>query len=60
MVYSVKSFTAASSDWCMLKKGIPAITIETGGGYSHPLSIKEFETIFEKCRNIYLAAALLY
>ena len=60
MVYSVKSFTAASSDWCMLKKGIPSITIETGGGYSHPLSINEFEAIFEKCRNIYLAAALLY
>lgn len=49
------SFTAASSDWCMLVKNIPSVTIETGKGVC-PLPLSEFESIFSSCKHIFLAA----
>lgn len=55
-LYYADSFTAASSDWCMLVKNIPSITIETGKGVC-PLPLSEFENIFSSCRDIFLAVS---
>lgn len=55
-LYYADSFTAASSDWCMLVKNIPSITIETGKGVC-PLPLSEFESIFSSCKNIFLAVS---
>lgn len=55
-LYYADSFTAASSDWCMLAKGIPSITVETGKGVC-PLPLEQFESIFTSCKHMFLAAA---
>lgn len=53
------SFTAASADWVMLEKGIPAVTVESGRG-SNPLPIRDQSGIFASLRDVLLAVAEKY
>ena len=34
---SENSFVGAAADWVMIEKGVPAVTVETGGGAHNPL-----------------------
>ena len=50
------SFTSASADWCMLVKGIPSVTVETGIG-NCPLPYSSYAGIYEDIRDILLIVA---
>lgn len=53
-----KNSTGGYKDWCVLKKDIPAYTIEVGEDLlSHPIGIEELDAIYQK--NKYLPLALL-
>ena len=58
---SIQSATDAAgcSDYYVLKEGIPAITIENGGGQC-PLSINEFESIWNSNKELLPALAAFY
>ena len=49
---------AAFDDWCTMKRGIPSVTVETGGVLSTcPLSIAEFPAIWTAMRPLWMCVA---
>lgn len=57
--YSIKYESrgvAAFDDWCILKKNIPSVTVETGISVC-PLPIEEFEKIWNDNRDLWAAVA---
>ena len=53
------SFVGASTDWAMVEKFIPAVTVESGRG-TNPLPISDQPGIAAKLKNVLLAVAQLY
>ena len=54
------SFLGAAADWAMIEKGIPAVTVETGGGVHNPLPAEQLPEIASLLRDLYLAVAAAY
>lgn len=50
---------ASYSDWCALKKGLIAVTVETGVG-TCPLPIEQFETIWQDNYDLLIRSAMYF
>ena len=52
---------AAFEDWCVIKKGIPSITVETGNyEVKEPIPSDEFSSIWNACRDLWADVAVKY
>ena len=52
---------AAFDDWCILKRGIPSVTIETGEyTVTEPIPLSEFGSIWKACRDLWVHVATEY
>ncbi len=53
------SFAGASSDWTMIEKNIPSVTVECGKGHN-PLALSKQKEIAEDIKTLFLAVAEAY
>lgn len=52
---------SAFEDWCVIGKGIPSVTVETGKySVKEPIPQDEFESIWKSCRDLPLHVAVKY
>lgn len=60
IIYETKR-DAAFEDWCVIGKGIPSITVETGNySVKDPIPDDEFQSIWNACRDLPIHVAVKY